>query len=318
MATLWSVSRTQARDLNGRAFPGARAFFFDAATTSPRVVFQDNALTTPHAHPVVADSQGRFPAVFLPTGLYRERVTSATNVILWEIDNIDPYPVVITGGGGGGVDANAILATGDVKWRYSTGTLAGFVRLNARTIGSASSGATERANADTQALFEFLWNADANLAVSGGRGATSAADWAANKTIALPDMRLRVPGGLSDMGNSARSLPASVPISAGAATELGRTIGDLTNTLTSAQIPAHTHPTTLTDTGHSHTVTGVATTDTIGIQGGGAGTAPALGSGRTTSTATTGISITVNNNTGGGGAHNNVQETLLGTWYMRL
>jgi hypothetical protein len=211
MATLWSVSRTQARDLNGRAFPGARAFFFDAATTSPRVVFQDNAQTTPHAHPVVADSQGRFPAVFLPSGLYRERVTTATNVLVWDIDNIDPAPVVSSGGGGESVDANAILATGDVKWRYSTGTLAGFVRLNARTIGSASSGATERANADTQALFEFLWNADANLAVSGGRGATSAADWAANKTIALPDGRLKTFGGLADMGNSALSLAGFCP-----------------------------------------------------------------------------------------------------------
>lgn len=313
MATLWSVSRTQARDLNGRAFPGARAFFFDAATTSPRVVFQDNGLTTPHAHPVVADSQGRFPAVFLPSGLYRERVTTAAAVILWDIDNIDPAPVVSSGGGGGSVDPNALLATGDVKWRYSTGSLAGFVRLAARTIGSASSGATERANADTQALFEFLWNADANLAVSGGRGATSAADWAANKTIALPDMRLRVPGGLSDMGNSARTLPAAVPISAGAATELGRTIGDLTHTLSTPQIPSHSHTATVTDPGHIHTV-GVALSGTAGAGGGGPfATSGILNSGNST----TGITVS-NANTGGGGAHNNVQETLLGTWYMRL
>jgi microcystin-dependent protein len=313
MATLWSVSRTQARDLNGRAFPGARAFFFDAATTSPRVVFQDNAQTTPHAHPVVADSQGRFPAVFLPSGLYRERVTTATNVLVWDIDNIDPAPVVSSSGGGGSVDANAILATGDVKWRYSTGTLAGFVRLNARTIGSPSSGATERANADTQALFELLWNADVNLTVSGGRGATSAADWTANKTITLPDGRLKTFGGLADMGNSARSLPASVPISAGAATELGRTIGNLEHTLTSAQIPAHSHPVTLTDPGHTHT-TPSNNTSSAGAGGAAVGSATA----GVTGSSTTGISVTVNNNTGGGGAHNNVQETLLGTWYMRL
>lgn len=314
MATLWSVSRTQARDLNGRAFPGARAFFFDAATTSPRVVFQDNAQTTPHAHPVVADSQGRFPAVFLPSGLYRERVTTATAVILWDIDNIDPAPVVSSGEGGGSVDANALLATGDVKWRYGTGALAGFVRLAARTIGSASSGATERANSDTQTLFEFLWNADANLTVSGGRGSTSAADWAANKTIALPDMRLRVPGGLADMGNTAASLAAGVPISAGTVTELGRIIGAQTHTLTSAQIPAHTHPTTVTDPGHTHSF-GLGLTGTAGA--GGSGFFAVSGSTNTAS-ATTGITVAVNNNTGGGGAHSNIQETVLGTWYMRL
>ena len=314
MATLWSVSRTQARDLNGIAYPGAKAYFYDAATTSPRVVFQDNAQTTPHAHPVAADSQGRFPAVFLPSGLYRERVTTSANVLVWDIDNIDPAPVVSSGGGGGSVDPNALLGTGDVKWRYGTGALAGFVRLAARTIGSASSGATERANADTQTLFEFLWNADANLTVSGGRGSTSAADWAANKTIALPDMRLRVPGGLADMGNTAASLAAGVPISAGTATELGRIIGAQTHTLTAAQMAAHNHTATVNDPGHTHTV-GLGLTGTAGA--GGSGFFAVAGSSNTGS-ATTGISVDVDNSTGGGGAHNNIQETVLGTWYMRL
>jgi len=60
---------------------------------------------------------------------------------------------------------------------YGTGVRSGFVRANGRTIGSATSGATERANADAQALFEYLWNTDANLAVSTGRGASSNADW---------------------------------------------------------------------------------------------------------------------------------------------
>lgn len=316
MATLWRYSAQQARDLNGVAFPGARAFFFDATTTTPRVVYQDNALTTPHAHPVVADSQGRFPAVFIPAGLYRERVTTSTNVQLWDIDNVDPAPVVSGGGGGGSVDPNAILQTGMTVWRYGQGVLAGFVRCNARTIGSASSGATERANADSQALFEYLWNEDPNLAVSGGRGATANADWVANKTITLPDMRLRVPGGLAGMGNTAVALTSGVPISGGVPTELGRIVGAQTHTLTSAQIPAHTHPATatVTDPGHSHSYQyAISTTPGGGFNGSQPGTA-------TTGTATTGISVsvTVNNNTGGGGSHSNFQETVLGTWYMRL
>jgi hypothetical protein len=57
--------------------------------------------------------------------------------------------------------------------------------------------------ADTSALFLYLWGADANLAVSGGRGGSAAADYAANKTIALPDWRGRALAGLDDMGNSA-------------------------------------------------------------------------------------------------------------------
>lgn len=71
----------------------------------------------------------------------------------------------------------------------------GWVRLNGGTIGSASSGATERANADTQALFELLWGEYANteLAIQDNtgaastRGASATADFAANKRLPLED-----------------------------------------------------------------------------------------------------------------------------------
>src|SRR6185295_18945732 len=86
--------------------------------------------------------------------------------------------------------------------RYGIGSLNGFVRANGSTIGSAFSGAIERANADCQALFEYLWNADTSLLVSGGRGANSLADWNGNKTITLPDMRGRVLAGMDTMGNA--------------------------------------------------------------------------------------------------------------------
>jgi hypothetical protein len=39
-----------------------------------------------------------------------------------------------------------LIRTGQIILEPKGGTLAGFVRCNARTIGSASSGATERAN----------------------------------------------------------------------------------------------------------------------------------------------------------------------------
>lgn len=318
MATLWQYSRSQARDVNGVAFPGAKAFFFDANTTTPRVVYADNAATTPLTQPVLADAQGRFPAVFLPSGLYRERVTTAGNVLLWDIVEIDPAPTVTTGGGGGSVAANLLFRTGYLMPYYGTGVLDGFVRCAGRTIGSASSTGTERANADAQALFEFLWTADANLAVSGGRGATANADWLANKALTLPDFRGRVMAGLFDMGNTALTIPSGVPINAGTVTELGRVLGAQTHTLTSAQIPAHNHTASVTDPGHSHTLNNIATGNVSGIAGGGGGVSPADGSGRGTSTNTTGISVTVNNNTGGGGVHNNMQESMLVTFYVKL
>lgn len=68
----------------------------------------------------------------------------------------------------------------------------GWLPGRGRTIGNASSNATERANADTQSLFDLYWaRSDLAIYTSGGvastRGANAAADWAANKAIAMPD-----------------------------------------------------------------------------------------------------------------------------------
>lgn len=79
-------------------------------------------------------------------------------------------------------------ATGDVKVTLKTTADPGWVLMDDKTIGDASSSATGRANADTEGLFTLLWTntADAECAVSTGRGASASADFAAHKTIALP------------------------------------------------------------------------------------------------------------------------------------
>ena len=80
------------------------------------------------------------------------------------------------------------LSTGDVKLTLKTSADSGWVLMDDGTIGSASSGATTRANADTEDLFTLLWTnvTDSWAPVSGGRGASAAADFAVNKTITLP------------------------------------------------------------------------------------------------------------------------------------
>jgi len=86
------------------------------------------------------------------------------------------------------ISASNVFTTGDVKLTIKTVADVGWVLMNDGTIGNAASGGTTRANADTVDLFTLLWNntADAQCAVSTGRGANAAADYAANKTIALP------------------------------------------------------------------------------------------------------------------------------------
>lgn len=157
------------------------------------------------------------------------------------------YAIVLGGPGGSG-------STGDVKASVRTTAEPGWV-LAAGTIGNAASGATTRANADTQALFTVLWAwADAQAPVlPGGRGASASADFAANKTIALPDLRGRVIAGLDNMGGSnAGRLDASFT-----ATALGATGGSET----------HSHGGTAAGTAATTGISGTAATNGLGTSG---------------------------------------------------
>jgi microcystin-dependent protein len=152
---------------------------------------------------------------------------------------------------------SVVEPTGTLRAYVGTTAPAGYVRANGRTIGNGSSGGTERANADTEALFTLLWNsyADAQAAVSSGRGASAAADYAANKTIALPDLRGRSLFGLDDMGGSAAGRLANA--SGISETTNGATGGADTVTLVTANLPSHTHSfsaTTSSNGAHTHTV----------------------------------------------------------------
>jgi len=195
---------TQQVDEFGAPLAGGHLYIIQAGTVStPQNGFQDSALTLPWPNPIILDASGRLPQFFLADGSIKIRLTDVNGVEKLVADGLIVTGASSGGGGGSPVDATTVLATGDIKVRYGTGVLSGFVRCNARTLGSATSGATERANADTQALFEYLWNTDVNLTVSTGRGASSIADWGANKNIALPDWRGRALAALDDMGNSA-------------------------------------------------------------------------------------------------------------------
>jgi hypothetical protein len=106
---------------------------------------------------------------------------------------------------------NSILAqsgavTGEVKAFRRTTAPTGWVKENGGTIGNASSGATTRANADTLNLFRLLWEEFSNtvlpIQTSAGvasiRGASAAADFAANKRMPLFDSRTRFLRGADD------------------------------------------------------------------------------------------------------------------------
>lgn len=199
------LSMTQQFDEFGRPLKGGQLFLIQAGTVStPQDGFQDPSLTIKLPYPITLDAAGRIPQIFLADGFIKIRLQDAKGVVQLASDGIQVIGPSGSGGGGGTpVDPNALIQMGNMIFRYGIGVLGGYVRLNNLTIGSALSGATERANADCQNLFQYLWGVDPSLVVSGGRGASAAADWAANKQLATPDWRGYALGALDDMGNVA-------------------------------------------------------------------------------------------------------------------
>lgn len=315
-AYLWPLSRTTVLDLNGDVSPGALLNFWVAATTTPLVTYQDSALTTPHPNVIAADAAGRLPAIYMQYTDYRQRLRTAGGTLLFDDDGI-ANPAPATSGGGGSVPESQLFQTGDPKFSLGSGSLAGFVRLNGRTIGNAGSGATERANADCEDLFIWNWDnfSDTLCPVAGGRGGSGAADFAAGKTLQLLDCRNKGFFGLDDMGNSAAGGFAGVTFAKGDATTAGSSGGVSMHALTVAQLATHAH--TMSFSQNFNDVYTLIQTTGVGVASG----VTTVNSVITNTTTTTPNSLNISNSTasdGSGEAHPNMPPFVLGTIYQKL
>ena len=212
MAGLFPLSRMQQFDDNGELLIGARLFLFDGGTTTPRVGYRDSSLTSPHPNPIVADAAGRLPLIYIDDGFYRQRLTDASGVLIFDDDGI-PVISTTTAGTGTSVDPNSTMKTRDIKIRFDDQPIDGYVRLNGKTIGSVGSGGSERANADTQSLYEELWPYP-NIALAPGytKGANGPTDFLANKPLVLPNCAGRGIFGMDDMGAGAQGVLTAATI----------------------------------------------------------------------------------------------------------
>ena len=139
-------------DENGQIASGAKAFFFEANTNTPLSVYTDQDLVTPHAFPVVANSRGVLPVIYLPYTDYRVLIRSANDITIYDAPYI-PNEAPPSSGGGLVVTSTQIYRTGYVLISPFDDPIDGFVRMNGRTLGSLSSGATEYAGSDGHDLF---------------------------------------------------------------------------------------------------------------------------------------------------------------------
>jgi microcystin-dependent protein len=313
-----NIALAQQVNANGIPLAGALLYVYQVGTVAtPQNTFQDFGLTLPNPWPLAADSTGRIPMFYLANGQVHVRLTDATGVVIFDYPTMQVVgPSGGGGGGGGSIDPTSIASTGDIKFRATGETITGWVKVNAQTIGSASSGASGRSNADTQNLFVYLWAncTNAHCPVIGGRGATALADFNANKQLTLPDFRGRAPAGLDDMGASAAGRIASSNVTSGGGdtqTTPLATGGEANHTMLLAEIAAHNH--TITDPQHNH-VMGTA----AGVQSGPSFSALEVGVGGVFGSSPALTGITATNNNGSGTPFNNMSPFALGSFYIKL
>jgi hypothetical protein len=200
------------------------------------------------------------------------RINSAvTPGTVWynTVDSNAVNPDIGGSGVGGWVQDPGQVQTGTPSPYLFAAAPTGYVAANGLTIGNSSSNATNRANADTQFLFSFLWAACPNticpIYTSGGsasiRGASAEADFAANKAIATFIMNGR---GVIGIDTSTSNFLSGVPVQIGSTKTPGSTVGANTQSLAAGSIPAIT-----SSASNSITVSGTVTsTNSNIIQGG--------------------------------------------------
>lgn len=88
-------------DVNGVTVPGAKAYFYEAGTTTPITVYTDTAASIAHPSPVEADAGGLFPACYVTASTAKVVITKADDSAL---RTIDPCPILsVSGVGASGV-----------------------------------------------------------------------------------------------------------------------------------------------------------------------------------------------------------------------
>lgn len=273
--------------------------------------------------PVFFDSAFATSSGGYPNGAKLSSTVTPGTVWMSTVDNNTTNPD--TQASIGWVQDPGQIPTGTPVQSLTTAIPFGSVSANGLTIGNASSNATNRANGDTQFLFNFVWNNCPNticpIFTSTGspstRGATPWADFAANKAIAVNNMNGGGLIGADGQNGTTSSNLVNVPVTSGSRTSPFSIIGENLHTLLVAELAQHNHGVTEPNggLGHSHSVGGGAWLNSAG-----GNLDNALGGNRTYTTPTIGFSVTgiTINNAGSNTPHNTVARSTVVYWNLKL
>lgn len=294
--------------------------------------------------PVFYDSAFSTAISGYPKGAILSSAVTPGTLWMSTVDNNTTNPDAL---GAGWVQAPGQIPIGmPVQSLYPT-VPTGYVSANGLTVGNAASNATNRANADTLFLFSAVWNGCPNTQCpiftsagsAGTRGATAAADFAANMAIAVQNLNGTALMGADSQNGTTSSNLVNVPVTSGGRTVPGSILGENLHALTAAENGPHTHTNSLSDPGHVHgnTLSDPTHNHSVASIFGGTGTGGSAGGSQDTvlqhnsliiSFNATGIVInnagavtglTINNaSSGSGTGHNTVPRSALVYWDLKL
>jgi hypothetical protein len=88
MSTLAPTPKLQFFDANGAPLVGGKLYTYAAGTTTPLASYTDSTGNTANTNPIILDSRGE-ANVWLSGAIYKFALYSATNVLIWTVDNIN-------------------------------------------------------------------------------------------------------------------------------------------------------------------------------------------------------------------------------------
>lgn len=85
---IYSTPRVREFTSAGAVLNGGKLYFYLAGTTTPATVYTSSAMTTAHAHPVLATTAGLFPAIWLSASVtYDVTCKNSANAVQWTVLN---------------------------------------------------------------------------------------------------------------------------------------------------------------------------------------------------------------------------------------
>jgi Chaperone of endosialidase/Phage Tail Collar Domain len=287
-ATLVPNAIQQFFDSNGNPISSGTVGFYQPGTTNPKTVWQDSGQTTPYGNPIVLNAAGEpnNAAGIWGTGTYRQIVQDANGGIIWDALTATTASTS-PGSSGDGMPlgfimpyAGAVAPTGyDFAYgqAYNRTTFASLLaaititQSGSCTNGSATiTGLTDTTSMGVGQPLEsscFPSSTTVNSVVSStsitasttATGVTGAYSFQifpfgngnGSTTFNLPDLRGYVPAGRDNMGGTAAARLTTAS-KAGGWDYLGASGGVDALTLSTAQLPSHTHDVAITDPLHLH------------------------------------------------------------------